>query len=347
MEPQNKRVKLTNTGQCANCRAVNARTALACIECGARLPWADFLQNISSGEAQGIVAEIPGLQEAQATKPKAAQATPTSPSPNWLVSLSTLLNILVVVSFGLVFHGIFGEQRQNREEKRQNQEARRAIVKNSQAQVRKFPITAEDLRHGETQVDQMMRDRPLMSTWVKKGDVIYNWVARRFAGESVGQRVYWLSDFQTDYPPSLDAYNTLPWHGSPGSISIREVYAAGEKKGQKIKSEELWSCAVFELFNISNWDGFKAVDEEAIAGKLSKAEYIERSTRLEFFTAINTHGFYLKLWQPWAKQSGATSQEYLWHGYTPNTHQEFINQMPDDSDYISFYSNEYDRLVAQ
>lgn len=40
----------TNTGQCTKCRAVNAYTMTNCLECGARLPWADAVQgNQASG----------------------------------------------------------------------------------------------------------------------------------------------------------------------------------------------------------------------------------------------------------------------------------------------------------
>lgn len=334
MESQDKRLNLRPTIQCKNYWAVNACASPVCIECGALLP---RIGNAQNSPPQG--------QFPNAETPFPTPVLPSSPLTTikqWMLFHCLPFVIAIAVNLLIVFPTVYS----NLQSQRQNEAVRQALIQTSLSRIKTFPITTDDLRHGEQQVDQMVHDRPAMAQWVRKGDVIYSWAAGKFAGESVGQRVWWNPNYLPTMPPTVNAYNNLPTPFNPGSISIREVYAAGEKKGQKIESERLWRSAVFELFNISNWDGFKAAYEEAIAGKLSKAEYIDRNTRLEFFTAINTHGFYLSVWQPWARQSGATSQEYLWHGYTPNTHEESMKQRPENSEYISFYSEEYDKLVA-
>jgi hypothetical protein len=61
--------------------------------------------------------------------------------------------------------------------------------------LKKYPVTAADLAFGKKQVDQMMHDRPVMALLVKKGDVIYEWTVRQFAGESLGHRIMWYSVF--------------------------------------------------------------------------------------------------------------------------------------------------------
>jgi ribosomal protein L40E len=58
----------TQTGQCPKCRALNAYTATNCIECGARLPWADVAQQSTPSTAAqppemppGVLMEAKGI----------------------------------------------------------------------------------------------------------------------------------------------------------------------------------------------------------------------------------------------------------------------------------------------
>lgn len=56
-----------------------------------------------------------------------------------------------------------------------------------------FPISKKDLFWGRLQVDRMMKDRPAMAQLVRKGDVIYEYAARQFAGASNHRRIIWDS----------------------------------------------------------------------------------------------------------------------------------------------------------
>jgi hypothetical protein len=59
----------TQTGQCPKCRAVNAYSAANCIECGARLPWADSREQSSPQPTTAQPSSLPAgvLMQAKGT----------------------------------------------------------------------------------------------------------------------------------------------------------------------------------------------------------------------------------------------------------------------------------------
>ena len=63
---------MIQTGQCPTCRAVNSYAAITCIECGARLPWADAVQAAQHAAAQAA---------SQATAPPTAMPTAMHQAP--------------------------------------------------------------------------------------------------------------------------------------------------------------------------------------------------------------------------------------------------------------------------
>lgn len=212
--------------------------------------------------------------------------------------------------------------------------------------LKKFPLTASDLAFGQKQVDQMMRDRPAMAQLVEKGDVIYEWTVRQFAGESLGHRILWRPVISADIAPFILAYNWGPSNSSYGSIFVRNKYTDGPKKGESIDSEELWSMVVFEAFNISNWRAFSASESAAFFGKLSRDDYIKQMAQTEFSATKRTTQFYQEIWQPWVAKSGAATQPHLWFVDAPNSFEEWIKLYTDPSRYpYGYYGPDYDRLT--
>lgn len=210
-----------------------------------------------------------------------------------------------------------------------------------------FPITSADLQHGCQQVDRMMRDREAMAQVVKRGDAIYEWATRQFAGELTGQRIFWSAGFETNMPAEYLAYNHPPSLWGRGSISIREVYAEGPLQGKKIESDALWSCAVYELFNVANYKGFAALHEEATKGTISKEDYIKANAQLEFLAIQRTRAFYHKFYRPWRGSQATIKQPELWYADEPSSYEEWIRQYSDPEGYpYKYYGEDYDQITG-
>ena len=144
----------------------------------------------------------------------------------------------------------------------------------------KTNLSAEDLAFGELQVERMVRDRPEMARYAGKTDPVWGFCERAFAGEAIGERIYWESslpvggEYQSDHQE--------PYKGRPAYIRIRKDYASGYLEGSPLPCEELWSCAVFEIENLRNHGAFTMLFELALKGKLSREQWIGEHTRLEY-----------------------------------------------------------------
>jgi hypothetical protein len=168
-----------------------------------------------------------------------------------------------------------------------------------------------DLEYGRSQVDRMMRDRPAMAEVVEKGDAIYEWASRRFGGLSCGQRIGWHSGPERG---SARASCRPPRPGVAGSIFLRLSY-----KGKDLSAQQLWSRAVFELHNISNGPLWAELEKRVLDGSLSKSEYIEEGSRLEYYAEIKTLHFFRDVWRPYANSKGISVESYSWRANLPKT----------------------------
>lgn len=203
-------------------------------------------------------------------------------------------------------------------------------------------LSAADLAFGRQQVDQMMHDRPQMATYVERGDIVYLWAVRQFAGEAAGQRIYWSNS-----APDCPAWCLSITHTVEGDIAIRERYAEGPQRGQDLSGELVWSCAVFELYNISKLNQLKAIGEVARSGKISKQEFVTECTKLEFGSEQRTTLFYHILWRPLAEKQAQETNENYWFTDNPDTYRKWIQQFKGGEDYpYGYYNSFYDQNIA-
>ena len=79
----------------------------------------------------------------------------------------------------------------------------------------KEPLTAAAIQHGEQQVRQMLRDRPAMAQFGEKAGVLYQWAARKFAGEDLHQEILW----DASEPVLFDADNRASNDRETGTYS--------------------------------------------------------------------------------------------------------------------------------
>ncbi len=170
-------------------------------------------------------------------------------------------------------------------------------------------LTQAASQHGERQLRQMLRDRPAMATFGEKdAAVLYEWAARKFAGEDFGQIINWDAS-------GAPAFTTAATYPSPveGPAFIRasRTRKAG-REGTDRSFEELWHDVVFELYNTLNAKDFRQLTAEAGAGSLSEEEFVARVIECESRAAEKTRAFYIHVFMPWARQQGVPTDPYLW-----------------------------------
>jgi hypothetical protein len=211
--------------------------------------------------------------------------------------------------------------------------------------VNKF-LSADDLKHGEQQTELMVRDRPKLVEFVSKGDPIWNWVVRQFAGEGIGTRIYWNNSEQLSKPSEYLADNTFPTKYRSGFIRLKSQ----DELGHPICGEQLWAAAIFELNNIQSGAAFKKIYLDAVASgsKISKEDYITQNTMLEFQAMRKTALFYRNIVQPCARKKGEKAHDQYWSAHEPENYRAWIAQYTDHSAYPwNFWGTDYDTTIAR
>lgn len=174
----------------------------------------------------------------------------------------------------------------------------------------KPPVDKKALAHGERQVRQMLKDRPAMGKHGEEAELLYQWAARKFAGEDLREQVNWNS---TDPLPGFPCDHQPPVPGRPGFIRIHGKYTQGTAKGKERLFEELWHGAVFELNNITGVKDFRQVQADAVAGKISQEEFIAGMLNVESRAAEKTRAFYIRVFLPWAIEHGVKTHPRQWY----------------------------------
>lgn len=172
----------------------------------------------------------------------------------------------------------------------------------------KKPIDLAAIQRGEQQVYQMLQDRPAMGRFGKKAGVLYEWAARKFAGEDLRQEILWNAS-----EPVFDAENLVPTRERPGCIRIRGTYRDGPDMGKERSFERMWRDAVCELYNITNAPDFRRTAQEAANGRLTREEFVVKIIEYESCAAEKTRSFYVHVFLPWAKEQRMPTDPGLWY----------------------------------
>ena len=173
---------------------------------------------------------------------------------------------------------------------------------------REVELKPEAIRHGREQVERMLRDRPPMAQFAEQAAFLRDWAARKFAGEDVGEPVFWDPTPPTD----SDAEHIAPTPGKPGRIMIDLNYQHGPRRGKPRTFEELWSRAVFELHNIGLAEHFVRLHREAQQGKITKRQFVFEMWKHEEQTMQLSRAFYLNLFLPFAAREKLSTDPDLW-----------------------------------
>jgi hypothetical protein len=190
-----------------------------------------------------------------------------------------------------------------------------------------------DMQYGNLQVSKMLSDRPRMSEVksdngkirkLTEKDEIWAWAAQAFGQKINGEPVEW-DNSDLDKPPQYQSDHTIPNAGQKGLIRVRETFKDWLGQTRQATFDELWSACVFELLNIQNAEGFMDNYHKAVAGQLTKEEWVYLNTKLEYDALVKLKEFYKTVWIPWSEKNGHRDQEYAWERNTPDSYEEWIN----------------------
>ena len=208
----------------------------------------------------------------------------------------------------------------------------------------KTALSAHALYHGERQLRQMLEDRKAMGEHDKIAEPLYRWAIRKFAGEDLGEEVFWNAD---DSSPHFDGCNQTPTDERPAYICVREEHANGPEIGKR-SFEALWSTTVFELYNVANAKDVDRVYLQACCGEVSRERYATNLIRIESRAAEKTRSFYIHIFLPWAKQHRIATDPLLWYLAARSDPAEvLLLQNVDKKDrYWLNYEDNYDNITA-
>ncbi len=190
-------------------------------------------------------------------------------------------------------------------------------------------LSAAALKHGDEQVRQMLKDRPAMAKHVAPGSRLWQWAARKFAGEDLGDTIDW------DPAPPRDAGadHTPPTRAKRGSIRVRKFAAKLDEQGAAATFDECWRRAIFELHNITGAADFQRAQAAAAAGKLTEEEYVRQVCQAEYHAAQRTRAFYVRVYLPWAIGHGVKTDPRRWYTWWWGAAENVLDRFPNRDAY--------------
>ncbi len=200
-------------------------------------------------------------------------------------------------------------------------------------------LSPDALRHGEEQVKRMLHDRPAMAQYSEETEPMRRWAARKFAGEDFAAPIDW------DPSPPLhsDAENLAPSGDAHAAILVQQNYTDGPKAGRTRSFEELWACAVYELYNVTYSRENLRLDDEADRGKVTKEGYITGILKHELAASERTRAFYVNVFLPWTEKKKLPTDPSRWFCDWWDSPEHALEHFTDKSDYPWHpYARNYD-----
>jgi tetratricopeptide (TPR) repeat protein len=220
----------------------------------------------------------------------------------------------------------------------------------------KKKLSADALKFGEQQLRQMLSDRPAMTQYGNKANSLYQWAARKFAGEDLGNKIFWRSFdprpiWNAGSGPldqSIDAANLSVQSSQSRYICVRRTYKSGPHVGEDLSLEEVWGDAIFELYNNVSAKDFDRVDAEAVFGKLSRHDYAKERIEVEGIAAEKLRAFYIHVFLPLAAENHLATHPEYWYVASrsgPNDNL-FLLATANEDPHWRAYEHDYDLIVT-
>jgi hypothetical protein len=212
-------------------------------------------------------------------------------------------------------------------------------------------LTSSQLATGEGQLERMLRDRPAMSPYVRKGDDLWMWMVRQFAGEYVEGGIWW----DARNPKPLWNAESTQAEGEKASIQITNNFYNNKYNhwNEPKTGPVLWFEAFFEIYNLRNFTPATELNKMASLGKINKEDYIMRLFLMENQNRKSVHNFFHEVWIPHCQKLHLPHEDkYLIELYgkgikllsAEEVYKKYFH--PDRFRYKA-YADEYDRLASR
>lgn len=201
----------------------------------------------------------------------------------------------------------------------------------------KTQLSKEAIVKGSSEYHKMLTARPVMATWKLRNSFLDRWAVERFAGKGSGGLIQWNDEKLENSSKEYNAESS--WNNGKPYIRIRQ--------GNSLDTpESLWAAFVFECFNVQNCQRHNAVAKMAEAGDLTRAQFIEGHTRVEYDTLLKTAQFYNKFIAPMARSKKVLVHPNLWHANVNDSYEAWI-RLYNDPNYYPFnsFGTYYDQYI--
>jgi len=177
-----------------------------------------------------------------------------------------------------------------------------------------FKLTRTQMKWGERQLKRLLTDRPGMGKYVQRGDPVWNWTVRQFAGEHVEGGIEWNPK---DPNPLWDAMHTRATKDRKAYIQVTDRYVADMyRPGEEKSGPALWFQTVFELCCFATMDQFDEVNTLAKNGVIGAEEYAFRKMFIEAVDVRGrVHRFWNELWIPNCRRRSLQAEDEFIVGY--------------------------------
>jgi hypothetical protein len=201
--------------------------------------------------------------------------------------------------------------------------------------------------HGRRQLEQMLADIPAMGLHPETGEPVLDNELRSllvdlFAGEGSGVLTFWDSALP---PEPFDAFHRIPTSRRPAAIRIRRNSLSTR---EPFTFDELWSSAVYELFNVGGWRDFHRACHAAAKGSIDRKDFIRAIARREFLAHRERSAFFEEFWRPWARKKELKPDTRVWlQGNGITFDQQFDRLVKkQDGPYWQFLASMFDEYTA-
>ena len=117
----------------------------------------------------------------------------------------------------------------------------------------------------------------------------------------------------------------------------KRLHLTGPEKGKAQTFEELWCCAVFELYNITNADKFRESGRDATDGKLSREEFVARTAETESPRRRKDSGLLHPRVPALGKEHHVSTHPGLWYLAESSSRKDEAQQWVSENDHYRRY----------
>lgn len=188
--------------------------------------------------------------------------------------------------------------------------------------------------YGNTQLDQLLSDRPDMKDVLPIDDVIVRWVVRRFDSGPNGERVRW---------DSREPFSGREAENQSGAHTYIRITNSADVTGS-----DKWFLLVFELNNIPRHFTLNKLLRDARQQRVTREIFVRACVGHEFEALVRTARFFRRHPIPGATVQNAPiylrSSHYA-ESFSFQSHLNFLDSLDDDAyDPREYFGRYYDRL---